>query len=227
MKIKSLHSWKVTPKKAVQIQRGLRNRLLFLPLKKTPSLIAGTDISYSKNSDQHFAAVVVLSYPDLKIVDRASSTGRVSFPYVPGLLSFREVPLLLKAFRKLKKTPDLIFCDGQGLAHPRHMGLACHLGLVLNLPTLGVAKSPLYGTYQVPGTKKGERAAIKDGRERIGTILRTRDRVAPVFVSVGNRITLSQATRWVLKCSVKYRIPEPTRQAHILANEVRKLKAQS
>ena len=173
--------------------------------------MAAADIALQET--RGFAAVIVYSFPDLVEIERAWSLGELRFPYVPGLLAFRELPLLLKTFAKVKRKPDLILVDGHGWAHPRRAGMACHLGLVLNTPTIGCAKSLLVGEYAMPEAARGSTAALRDGRERIGTVLRTRDHVRPVFVSVGHRVSLRTAVKLVLGCSDGYRIPKPQREA--------------
>ncbi|MFH0846842.1 MAG: deoxyribonuclease V, partial [Chloroflexota bacterium] len=162
-------------------------------------------------------AVVVLSYPELKPVETVLFRGEINFPYVPGFLSFREAPLVLKAFERLTKSPDLVMVDGQGLAHPRRLGIASHLGLLLNLPTIGCAKSWLCGEYEVPPESAGSFTPLLDRGEVIGTVLRSRTGVKPLFVSVGHKIKLESATRWVLRCCCGLRLPEPTRLAHLAA----------
>jgi len=163
------------------------------------------------------AAVVVLSYPDLSLVELSVVTERLEFPYVPGLLSFREAPLLLAACEKLRMNPDIIMVDGQGMAHPRRLGLACHLGLFLNTPTIGCAKSRLCGRCQEPGNAPGDHSELVDREEVIGAVVRTRAGVKPVYVSVGHKIDLADAVNWVFHCCRGYRLPEPTRLAHLAA----------
>jgi deoxyribonuclease V len=207
---------------AIQLQKELSHRVEQKPLPAPPRFIAGTDVSFDYGSDIHHGVVVVLTYPELQVVERASAIDRVEFPYVPGLLSFREIPLLLKAYQKLAQKPDLIICDGQGITHPRGLGIASHLGLELNIPTIGSAKSSLYGQWEMPGPKKGDRSPILNRKkEVIGQVLRTRDKVSPLFVSIGHLITLEEAVGLVLNCCKKYRVTEPVREAHRFANECR------
>ena len=179
-----------------------------------PRLIVGVDISVDRFSGTGRGAAVVLSYPDLVIVETQVVTDSIEFPYVPGLLSFREAPLILAALEKLTVTPDLILVDGQGMAHPRRMGLASHLGLFLGVPTIGCAKSRLCGECEEPGREAGSYADLTDKGEVIGAALRTRAGVKPVYVSIGHMIDLPSAMRWVLACCRGYRLPEPTRLAH-------------
>jgi deoxyribonuclease V len=173
--------------------------------------VAGADIALKGSAG--YAAVIVYSFPEMKEQERAWSVGELKFPYVPGLLSFREIPLLLEAFAKLRRQPDLVLADGHGWAHPRRAGLACHLGLLLDRPVIGCAKSRLVGKYENPGRKRASVSPLLDGTERIGTVLRTRDGVRPVFVSCGHRVSLAASVRFVLQCCDGYRIPKPQREA--------------
>ena len=179
-----------------------------------PHYIAGADVSVSRSRGAATGAVVVLEYPGLRLVEAKVIRGEVDFPYVPGLLSFREAPLVLRACQALETTPDLILVDGQGIAHPRRIGLASHLGLFLDMPTIGCAKSRLCGSHEVPGVEPGEYAELVDKREIIGMVLRTKVGIKPVYVSVGHKIDLPAAVHWVLECCKGYRLPEPLRLAH-------------
>lgn len=214
MKIKHLHSWEMAPKEAVVLQGRLAGQVRFSQIRKTIRLVAGLDCAFSRNHKRIGAVIVVLSFPELEVVETVHAAAEVRFPYVPGLLSFREAPVCLKAAEKLKNRPDIFFVDGQGFAHPRRMGLACHLGLFLDRPTVGCAKSRLIGTYNDPALEKGSRAALMDQEEIIGTVLRTRSAVKPLFVSVGHQCTLEDAIEMTLRCTTRYRLPEPTRLAH-------------
>ncbi|CCQ91398.1 Endonuclease V [Nitrospina gracilis 3/211] len=224
MKIHSLHRWDVTPKEAISIQKDLARHInTSVGLKISPKLIAGADISLSQSRGPAYAGVVVLDANTLEVVAEYTQRGEIDFPYVPGLLSFREAPLLLKAFEQIDPPPDLIMLDGQGIAHPRGLGLASHLGLFLDCPTVGCAKSRLIGDHREPGTKKGSHAPLKGKNgETLGSALRTREGCKPIFVSAGHKIDLASALEWVLRVSPRYRIPEPTRLAHNLVNRVRK-----
>jgi deoxyribonuclease V len=175
------------------------------------------DISDGKAQGIATGAVVVLEYPELRLVETKTAQGRLDFPYVPGLLSFRESPLTLAACEKLSVIPDLILVDGQGIAHPRRLGLASHLGLFLNRPTIGCAKSLLCGQHEEPGIEPGSYAEVVDRGETIGVALRTRPGVKPVYVSIGHKVDLQTAIHWVLVCCRGYRLPEPTRLAHLAA----------
>ncbi len=215
--IRALHSWDVSPKQAVQLQKELRRRVRTdLPLE-SPQRIAGVDVGYLPSSRQSIATVVVLSYPGLDVLEQSVSRLETPFPYVPGLLSFRELPAIVPAFEGLKRLPDLILVDGHGAAHPRRFGIASHLGLLLEIPSIGIGKKRLCGEFREPGLEKGERAELEHKGERIGIVLRTRHGVKPVFVSVGYGLPLEQCVDWTLKCTPRYRLPEPIRQAHNLA----------
>jgi len=220
---KPLHSWDVTCGEAVAIQRMLRERLILCDrdLPDPIRFVAGADISYSRGDDRFFGAAVILSFPALEIVEIASAVARAPFPYVPGLLSFREGPVLLKAFENLKQRPDIVLFDGQGIAHPRGVGLACHMGLFLDLPTIGCAKTKLIGTYGEVGRERGDWTELRHQEAVIGRVLRTKNRVRPIFVSPGHRIGLSRAVEIVLACCRGYRLPEPVRQAHLAVNRLR------
>lgn len=217
-----LHPWDVTPEEAVRIQQSLRARIISRDTEPPDfRTIAAMDVSYDRQSAWIFAAVVILGLPGFEPVERAAVRSRARFPYVPGLLSFRESPAGLEAWQRLRTRPDCLICDGHGYAHPRRFGLACHFGLLVGLPTIGFAKSVLVGSFREPGRERGATADLVHGREVIGAVLRTRDDVAPVFVSVGHRISLTTAVAAVLACSPRYRIPEPIRQVHSLVNRLR------
>jgi deoxyribonuclease V len=209
------HPWDVSPADAREIQRQLRGRVRVAPLDRQPEVIAGVDVSVKGARAQ--AAVVLLSYPDLAPFRATTAELPVSFPYVPGLLAFREGPVVLAALEQLEDRPDVLMFDAQGLAHPRRMGLATHLGVLLDMPAVGCAKSRLCGTHGEPDGQKGSRTPLVDGDEVIGAVVRTRDRVQPVFVSVGHRVDLETSVSLVLGCATRYRLPEPTRWAHRVA----------
>ena len=224
MQIVRRHGWRVSTAQAREIQVELAGQVLRTGEVISPRLIAGVDISVNRVAGTGTAAAVVLSYPDLEIVETKTVTDKIEFPYVPGLLSFREAPLILAACEDLTVTPDLIMVDGQGIAHPRRMGLASHLGLFLDVPTIGCAKSRLCGRHEEPGNEQGSRADLIDNGEVIGAVLRTRGGVKPVYVSIGHRIDLAAAVHWVLACCRGYRLPEPTRLAHQAAGGDLRLK---
>ncbi len=242
MQYKKLHDWNLTPTEAVELQKELRGKIHIEPLKREVNLVAGCDISFNKFSEIVYAGIVVLRLPELEVVDSATVITRTSFPYIPGLLSFRETPALLEAWERLETAPDVVMLDGQGLAHPRRFGIACHFGLLVGLPTLGCAKTVLRGKYDEPDEKAGSYSLMTDKGKTVGAAVRTKDRVAPVYVSVGHQIDLPGAIKLALRCvkgyrandegetlfdiksasKSKYRIPEPTRQAHLFVNELRR-----
>jgi deoxyribonuclease V len=217
MKVKSLHSWQVTTAQAFDIQLRLASQVSRTDQLAGPHFIAGVDISVDRVRGVARGAVVVLSYPELKLVETRVVSGKVDFPYVPGLLSFREAPLTLAAFERLETAPDLVLFDGQGIAHPRRLGLAAHLGLFLDTPAIGCAKSRLCGRHDTPGLAPGSYAELVDGGEVIGAALRTKLGTNPVYVSIGHKIDLEGAIDWVMRCCRGYRLPEPTRLAHLAA----------
>jgi deoxyribonuclease V len=210
--------WPKTVTQARAIQQSLRGRVITRDRLRAPRRVAGIDVGFEQDGSITRAAVVVLDFPSLEPVEHAVVRRKTRFPYVPGYLSFREAPAALAAMRRLRREPDLIICDGQGFAHPRRFGLACHLGLLANLPSIGVAKSRLIGEHAVVGSRRGEWVSLVDDGERIGAVLRTRTGVRPVYVSVGHRISLETAIDYVLRCTPRYRLPETTRQAHRLAS---------
>lgn len=217
MRVKKLHSWQVSIAEALDIQRKLAAQVSRTTEVTVPRFIAGVDISVKRELGIATGAVVVLKYPELELVETKIVNGELDFPYVPGLLSFRESPLTLAACERLTITPDLILVDGQGIAHPRRMGLASHLGLFLDIPTVGCAKSLLCGSYEAPGTEPGSYTEVVDSGEVIAAALRTRQGVKPVYVSIGHKVDLQTAIQWVLNCCRGYRLPEPTRLAHLAA----------
>jgi len=219
MRTKKLHVWNLSYSQAAQLQKKLAGKVQFTPLRKETKLVAGLDCAFSKDAQTIIACVLVLKLPGFEHVETAVASQQACFPYIPGLLSFREAPVCIAAVEKLKKEPDMFIIDGQGIAHPRRLGLAAHLGLFFDKPTIGCAKSRLTGTYEEPPLEKGAYTLLKDGKEIIGAVLRTRKAVKPVFVSVGNKCTLDDAIKTVLSCTTRYRIPEPTRLAHQLVSK--------
>jgi len=217
MKVKSLHGWQLSTSQAIELQNRLAEEVSRSNKIGAPHFIAGVDISAGRAQGMATGSVVVLSYPEFKLVEIQSVKGRLELPYIPGLLSFRELPLTLAACEKLSITPDLILVDGQGIAHPRRLGLASHLGLFLDIPTIGCAKSRLCGSHEEPPAEPGSYAEVIDRDETIGVALRTKPGVKPVFVSIGHMIDLKTAVDWVMKCCRGYRLPEPTRLAHLAA----------
>jgi deoxyribonuclease V len=214
MLVKNLHQWDLSYSQAIELQKTLAPKVRFTPLKKSPRLVGGIDCAISKDSRHIIACIVVLKLPGLELVEATSAVRRAGFPYIPGLLSFREAPSCIAAAKKLKSWPDVFIVDGQGIAHQRRLGLAAHLGLFLERPTIGCAKSRLIGTFEEPAGLKGSYSLLKDKDEVIGAVVRTRTNVKPVFVSVGHRCLLEDAIKMVLKCTTRYRLPEPTRLAH-------------
>ena len=221
MQTKKLHSWNLSYSQARDCQKDLASKVQFISLKKQPKLIAGIDCAFSKDGKRIIAAVVVLKLPDFVPVETTSAVQKVSFPYIPGLLSFREAPVCIAAVEELKTGPDIFIIDVQGIAHPRRLGLAAHLGLFFDKPTVGCAKSRLTGTFEEPSLEKGAYSPLKGKEEVIGAVVRTRTNVKPVFVSVGNKCLLKDAVKITLDCTTKYRLPEPTRLAHQLVSKLR------
>lgn len=224
MRIKDIHRWNVTPKEAISLQRELAERVRLSGPRLEPKTVAGADIALDRHKDEGIAAVIVYSYPGLVEIERRSARGNLTYPYIPGLLSFREAPILLKAFSKLQGTPDVVLFDGQGIAHPRGLGLASHMGLWLCIPTIGCAKSRLVGEHGEPGITRGSWTELeyeRDGRRTtIGACLRTRDRVKPIYVSPGHLIDIETSIDIVLGCLDKTRIPKPTREADRLVGQI-------
>ncbi len=223
MKVKRLHGWNVGYNGARELQNKLRTDLILHNenLPDTIRTIAGADISYSKNSSVLFAAVVILDFSTMEIIEQVSSIGIGEFPYIPGLLTFREGPVLLEAFRKLRNIPDVIIFDGHGISHPRGIGLASHMGLFLDIPSIGCAKTILVGSYNETGNKPGDYSPLMHNDEIKGSVLRTKKNVKPVFVSQGHKIGLERAVYITLSSCRGYRLPEPTRKAHLAVNEIR------
>jgi len=214
MIIRRLHNWRLSIPEAMALQTRLASRVSHEDTHHAVNFIAGVDVSTSKSRGEGTAAVVILDYPGLNLVEAKTVRGQVDFPYVPGLLTFREAPLALQALEQVTIAPDLVFIDGQGIAHPRRFGIAAHIGLILDLPTIGCAKSRLCGTYEEPGEERGSFSRLMDGDEHIGAVLRTKTETRPLFISVGHRISLQQAMEWVLSCYRGFRLPEPARLAH-------------
>ncbi len=212
-----MHSWQVSTSEARGIQQALAAQVSRSGKVTSPRFIAGVDISAPGADGIATGAVVVVEYPGLRLVEVATAQGHPGFPYVPGLLSFRELPLLLAAGEKLGVVPDLILADGQGIAHPRRLGIASHMGLLWDMPTIGCAKSVLCGEYETPGDTRGSYTALVDRGETIGAAVRTKTGVKPVYVSIGHRVDLEAAVYWVLEMCRGYRLPEPARLAHLAA----------
>jgi len=216
-----LHPWNVTYREAISIQEKLRRNISLIKSIRKVRSVAGADVSYSGRGGEGIAAMVVFSYPDLDLMDEAFAKGEVSFPYIPGLLSFREAPLLIEAFQRLQCIPDVVLYDGQGIAHPRSLGLASHMGLLLELPSVGCAKKKLVGDFEEVGLQPGSTTPIKIEGKIIGAVIRTRRGVKPVFVSPGHLIDLESSIELVLKTCRGFRLPEPIRRAHLMVKRIR------
>lgn len=218
------HPFDLPPKEAIALQKALRDSIRLEPLKKEIRTIGGADVSLNRFGKTAYAGVIVLSFPDLQVIDYATSKAEIGFPYIPGLLSFREIPALLSAYEKLRIKPDLLMADGQGIAHPRRLGIASHFGLLIDRPTIGAAKSLLTGAFEEPAAEAGSIALIHDRKtdETIGAAVRTKHKVKPMIVSPGHLVTLEEAAAIVLRSTRGYRLPEPTRLAHELVNRARR-----
>jgi len=212
-----LHSWDLVPQEARKLQKTLAGRVIRENRLGTVKTVAGIDVGV--RDDVARAAVVVLTFPGFETVDRVSAVQRIQFPYIPGLLTFREGPVILNALGRLGRKPDLLIFDGQGIAHPCRLGIASHIGLIVDLPSIGCAKSRLCGEYQEPGVERGSHVPLIDHGETIGSIVRTRTGVKPVFVSIGHRIDLKTSVDYILNACKGYRLPETTRRAHRMATE--------
>jgi len=219
MKYLKQHAWNVGYKKAVEIQERLKKSIILKGSVKNCKLIAGADVSYTKESEIFYASVVVFNLQTMERVEEVTASGKVDFPYIPGLLSFRESPILLKAFAKIKSEPDVIILDAQGIAHPRGIGLASHIGLLLDKSSIGCAKTRLIGEYNEVGGEVGSHSRLTVKDKIVGAVLRTRKNVKPVFVSPGHKIDLKTSIDLILKSCRGYRLPEPVRQAHNLVKK--------
>ena len=219
------HSWTLKPRAAMALQRELAARVQVVSPPGELRFIAGLDAAFSADGQQCLAAVVLWDARQQCILEQQTSARRLAFPYIPGLLSFREAPALLAAMRRLRRTPDALMCDGQGLAHPRRLGIASHVGILCGLPTIGCAKSRLCGKHVEPAHQRGSGAPLMDGDEQIGEVLRTQAGVNPVYVSVGHLCDLVTARELVLTCATRYRLPEPTRLADRLVAAAKRAQA--
>lgn len=227
MQYLDLHPWNVSPAEARRIQTDLRKRVVLQNDFSHIDVIAGADLSIDKASNEGFAGVIVYTFPDLNEVERHHAHCKLSFPYIPGLLAFREAPVLLEAFAKVEREPDVIIFDGQGIAHPRGLGIATHMGLVLDKPTIGCAKSRLTGSFEEPGPEVGDYSPLMFGEKTIGAVLRTRQNVKPIFVSQGHKIDLETCIKILLQCSDGYRIPKPTREADHFVGQIKRSPARA
>lgn len=226
MHYQELHSWDMTAEEARAQQTAMRGLVSLEDGFGEIKTVAGLDLSFDAEGNQGHAVVVVLSYPDLQVLETRYATAALKMPYIPGLLSFRESPVALEAFAQVQTVPDLLMTDGQGLAHPRGFGIACHLGILLGIPSIGVAKSFLYGKYDAAALGDDAGASVpllnRAGQRAIGSVTRTKQRTNPLFLSPGHRVSVESATRLVLDCVRGYRLPEPTRQAHNLITAYKK-----
>ncbi|HVY55420.1 MAG TPA: endonuclease V [Thermodesulfobacteriota bacterium] len=212
-----------SPARAFAIQKELSKRVIRKCEIGRLNTVAGADLSVMKSEGKLVCGIILFSYPDLTEIERVFTVCDEKFPYIPGLLAFREGPAIIETYGKLKQKPDLLIIDGQGIAHPRGFGIACHVGVVLGIPTLGIAKKKLYGTYEEPGSKKGLWSPLLSKKgEVIGSVLRTKDGTKPVFVSLGNKLDTEKAREIALECARGYRIPEPTRRADVYVAELKK-----
>ncbi|MEE9396271.1 MAG: deoxyribonuclease V [Methylococcales bacterium] len=219
MRLHHEHPWNLEPKHAIALQNQLREFVITKDdLPAEIKSVAGVDVGFESNGTVTRAAVVVLRLPDLHVIDRAVAKIPTGFPYIPGLLSFREIPAILKALAKLDSLPDLLLCDGQGYAHPRRFGIACHLGLLTNIPSLGVGKTRLIGEHPIVPDRRGAWVPLTHQGEGIGAVLRSRVGVKPVYISSGHRISLETSLHYVMQCTTRFKLPETTRQAHRLAS---------
>ncbi len=216
------HSWNISPKEAIRVQRELASKVDRSPPPGPIHTVAGLDAAFTRDGESCIGAVVLWDVDKRVVLESRSALRPLRFPYIPGLLSFREAPALLAALAKLETLPDAILCDGHGLAHPRRFGIACHVGVLTGIPAAGCGKSRLVGTHRDPGPRRGSRTRLVDRGELIGRVLRTRDAVKPIYVSIGHRIDLATAEKLVLRCAVGYRLPEPTRRADKLVAQVKK-----
>jgi len=235
MQTKKLHNWNLTYSQAVALQKELAQKVQQIPLRNRPTTVAGLDCALGIDNQSIIAAVVVLKLPstvrglweplgqaEFELIETATACQKITFPYIPGLLSFRESPVCIAAVEKLKAEPDAFVIDGQGIAHPRRFGIASHLGLFFDKPTIGCAKSRLTGSFEEPGSEKGAYSPLKDNQEVIGAAVRTRTNVEPIFVSVGNKCLLKDAIDVTLAWTTKYRVPEPTRLAHQVVSKLKR-----
>jgi len=222
MKTKLRVRWNLTPQQAVRLQQAWRERVERQDRCGPLHYVAGADMAFDAETNNAFAGVIVYRFPELEEVERRTARRTLCFPYVPGLLSFREGPVLLAAFAQLQVAPDVILIDGHGIAHPRRFGIACHLGLVLDTPTIGCAKSILVGDAVEPAAQAGSTSPLVDKGERVGVALRTRDGVRPIYVTIGHRVSLESAVGIVGQCVDGFRIPKPTREADHWVGELRR-----
>lgn len=216
------HSWELTPKEAVELQKELQDSIVLKDLPRPVQYVAGADVSFNKYEPEVYTGIVVLEYDTMKVVARSMVIDKASFPYIPGLLSFREIPSLIKAWELLPLRPDLVMLDGHGIAHPRRMGIAAHFGLLAGVPSIGCAKKILTGSVEEPDLEEGSFTPVLKNEAVLGWSLRTKTRVKPMFVSPGHLCSLEDSREIALHCARGYRMPEPTRKAHLAVNELRR-----
>lgn len=216
--LKHHHPWDVPPRDAIRIQQELREYIIVSDTINAVRYVAGVDVGFEAQGKITRAAVVVLEFPSLKMHESSIARKSTSFPYIPGLLSFRELPAVLEALQQLKQLPDLILCDGQGYAHPRRLGIACHLGVLTDIPAIGVGKTRLIGSHKEVKDERGDWQPLLEGEEVVGAVLRTRQGVKPIYISIGHRINLTTALDYVMACTPRYKLPETTRLAHKFAS---------
>ena len=218
IKFKHIHDWNLSLKEAKEIQLELAKNVIHSNEISEINFVAGIDVGFDLKHNISKAAVAILSYPKLELVESTKAELKTVFPYIPGLLSFREVPVIIEALKKIQQIPDVILCDGQGIAHPRRFGLACHIGILTDIPTIGVAKSRLIGNYESLGREKGSTVPLMDKDEIVGSVIRSRNNVKPLFISIGHKLALDKCLEVVWNCITKYRLPETTRWSHRLAS---------
>jgi deoxyribonuclease V len=218
MKIANLHRWDLSPTEAKKVQLKLAQQVVYENEIEQINFVAGIDVGFNLKRKISKAALALLSYPNLNFIEATEAELTTVFPYIPGLLSFREIPVIIEALKKVNQQPNVILCDGQGIAHPRRFGIACHIGVLTGIPTIGVAKSRLIGEYHSLGLKKGSTVPLKHGDEIIGSVIRSRANVKPLFISIGHKLNLEKCLEIVWTCITKYRQPETTRWAHRLAS---------
>jgi len=219
VELKYQHDWKVTPQQAISIQKELQKKIITKDSFGEIKQVAGVDVGFEEEGKITRAAIAILDFPSLQLNEVVIGRCKTEFPYVPGLLSFRELPAVIKGLEKLEQLPDLLLCDGQGFAHPRRFGLACHLGLITDIPSLGVGKTRLIGKYQEVPNQKGTWQPLMGKEECIGAVLRTRVNVKPIYISIGHRICLETAIDFVMQCTTRFKLPETTRIAHKYASQ--------
>ena len=215
MHVDEPHSWNLSVKQARELQKKLAQKIQIRTMPRQIKTVAGCDVAYNKESEQLIAGMVILRFPDLTIIDEITVSEPITFPYIPGYLSFREAPAILNLIKSYHRSIDLFLFDGHGIAHPRGLGIAAHIGVLINKPSIGCAKKRLIGTFEVPGEQKGSQTELYYEGRVVGRVVRTKDRVKPIFISIGHAVNLGESVDFVLNCCLKYRLPEPTRLADV------------